>query len=114
MNGGGQGAGVGGGRGGGGGVQAKKGCECSGLDKEKEPHGPGKKRMVSRDPPSLAEPTRCPRVTFLVSPRKTVSCIQTKSYFARVATRIQRVAGVVWLVSMLHARDSTKHQCSRF
>ena len=64
---------------------------------KKNPTALARTGLVSRDPPSLAEPTRCPRVTFLVSPRKTVSCIQTKSYFALVATRIQRVAGDVAL-----------------
>ena len=44
VNGGGDGAG------GGGGVLAKKGCECSRLDKEKLPHGPGKKRSGFEGP----------------------------------------------------------------
>ena len=66
------------GAGGGGGEegeqQAKKRCEGRGMaNRLFSPHGPGRTGLVSRDPPSLAEPTRSPWSAFLVSPRKTVS-----------------------------------------
>ena len=52
----------------------------NGVHEEKS-HGPGRRGLASRDPPSLAEPTRSPWGAILVSPLKTVSCIQTKSDF---------------------------------
>ena len=96
----------------------EKGCEGGGIEFTVS-HGPGRRGLASRDPPSLAEPTRSPWGAILVSPLKTVSCIQTKRHFAAAAAAaaaadvaaVDAAAAAAGITAHASVLDSDKSPC---